>query len=92
MVFPLISFIGYFSQKVMDYVEIYAGNWEKIIKHLLFLLFLKDHSISTKTYYLKNDTTILHYQQHKKYTIFYYSIYTVYSYVRVTPTVPMGVR
>ena len=32
MVFLLLSFIGYFSQKVMDYAEIYAGNWEKIIK------------------------------------------------------------
>ena len=32
IVFLLLSFIGYFSQKVMDYVEIYAGNWEKIIK------------------------------------------------------------
>ena len=26
--FLLLNFIGYFSQKVMDYVEIYAGNWE----------------------------------------------------------------
>ena len=62
--FLLLSFIGYFSQKVMDYVEIYAGNWEKMIKNLLFLLFLKDHTISTKTYYFKEWTTILHYQQH----------------------------
>ena len=42
-----------------------AGNWEKIIKNLLFLLFLKDHTISTKTYYFKEWSTILHYQQHK---------------------------
>ena len=26
IVFLLLSFIGYISQKVMDYVEIYAGN------------------------------------------------------------------
>ena len=32
IVFLILSFIGYFSQNVMDYVEIYAGNWEKIIK------------------------------------------------------------
>ena len=54
----------------MDYVKIYAGNREKIIKNLLFLLFLKDHTISTKTYYFKEWTTILHYQQHKK--IYYF--------------------
>ena len=55
----------------MDYVDIYAGNWEKIIKILLFLLFLKDHTIPTKTYYFKEWNTILHYQQHKKFTNFY---------------------
>ena len=38
----------------------------------LLNLFLKDHAISTQTYYFKEWTTILHYQQHKKYTIFYY--------------------
>ena len=32
IVFLLLSIIGYFSQKVMDYVEIYTGNWEKLIK------------------------------------------------------------
>ena len=69
IVFLLLSFIGYFSQKVMDYVEILRKNNKK---NLLFLLFLKDHTISTKTYYFKEWTTILHYQQHKIYTIFYY--------------------
>ena len=41
-------------------------------KNFLFLLFLKDHTISTKTYYFKEWTTILHYQHHKTFTIFYY--------------------
>ena len=27
-----IEFYWLFLKKVMDYVEIYAGNWEKIIK------------------------------------------------------------
>ena len=49
----------------MDYVEIYAGNWEKIIIKFTISTILKDHTISTKTYYFKEWTTILHYQQHK---------------------------
>ena len=56
----------------MDYVEIYAGNWEIIIKTFTIYTILKNHTISTKTYYFKEWTTILHYQQHKKFTIFYY--------------------
>ena len=68
----------------MDFVEIYAGNWEKIIKNLLFLVFLKDHTISTKNYYFKKWTTILHYQQHKKFTIFY--DFLLFIYVRTFST------
>ena len=36
---------------------------KKIIKQ--FTTILKNHTISTKTYYFKELTTILHYQQHK---------------------------
>ena len=52
-----------------DKVKIYAKLDKKIIKNLLFLLFLLKLTI------LKTELlfyTILHYQQHKKSTIFYY--------------------
>ena len=66
----------------MDYVEIYAGNWEKNNnKNLLFLLFLKDNTISTKTYYFKEWTTILHYQQHKN--LLFSTIYICPHFVNV---------
>ena len=57
-----------------DEVKIYDKLDKNIIKNLLFLLFLLKFTI------LKNDQlfyTILHYQQHKKSTIFYY----LYTYV-----------
>ena len=52
-----------------DEVKIYDKLDKKIIKKFTI------STISTKTYYLKNELlfyTILHYQQHKKSTIFYY--------------------
>ena len=52
-----------------DKVKIYDKLDKKLFKNLLFLLFLLKLTI------LKNELifyTILHYQQHKKSTIFYY--------------------
>ena len=46
-----------------------------------FCYFLKDHTISTKTYYFKEWTTILHYQQHKKHLLFSTNFYYLYSYM-----------
>ena len=47
-------------------VKIYDELDNKIIKKFTI------PTISTKTYYFKEWTTILHYQQHKNSTIFYY--------------------
>ena len=67
----------------MDYVEIYEydGNWENNKIKLLFLLFLKEYTISTKTYYFKEWLLyILHYQQHKNllFSTIYICPYFVY--------------
>ena len=55
----------------MDYIEIYAEHLEKIITKITKSTILRNHTISIYSYYLKEWTTILHYQ-HKKFTIFYY--------------------
>ena len=46
----------------------------KNIKNLLFLLFIKVGTFSTKTYYFKETLTILHYKQNKnnKNKIYYF--------------------
>ena len=62
----ILSFILYFLKYMKDEVKIYDKLDNKIIKKFNI------STISTKTYYFKEWTTILHYQQHKKSTIFYY--------------------
>ena len=49
-----------------DELKIYDKLDKKFIKKFTI------STISTKTYYFKEWTTILQYQQHKKSTIFYY--------------------
>ena len=52
-----------------DEVKIYDKLDKKLLKNLLFLLrvFINFRTFSTKTYYFKEWTTILHYQQQKIY-------------------------
>ena len=65
-VFLIFSFIVYFLKYMKDEVKIYDKLDKTIIKKFII------STISTKTYYFKEWTTILHYQQHNKSTMFYY--------------------
>ena len=58
MVFLLLSFIVYFSKYMKDKVKIYDKLDIKIIKNLLFILFILVYVriVSTKTYYFTLQT------------------------------------
>ena len=54
-----------------DNVKIYY-KLDKNYKNLLFLLFIKFHTLSTNTYYLKNQLLFYIINNIKKFTTFYY--------------------
>ena len=57
IVFILLSFVVYFSKYMKDKVKIY-DKIDKNYKSLLFLLFIKVRTLSTKTYYFKETLNI----------------------------------